>query len=439
MTDAVRRLEQLNPDQFELYFERVTSTKIDAKDQLVDAITRAEDVGLAVRLLKDRRLGFSYTTSLEPEAIRAAVETAFEIAQVMPEDAYAGLQSFGSSVYPEVDTADARGPALPLARKIELAKSLEAACRSADRRVTGVRRATLGERLSEIHLVDSSGEHLQHRSTLYSASITCKAEQDGDSQTGSDFGFSNFLDGLDVAVVGRRAASFACEGLGATQPPTLNCPAVLRNSVVAELIEFLSPSFSAEQIDKGRSMLAGKSGTLVFAEGVTLVDDGLLPGGYATAPFDAEGVPSRRTVLIDGGFVSGALYDGYYARKFGVEPTASAVRGIKSPPSIRFSNLSMRKGRVPASELVAGISSGVLITDLMGMHTANPVTGDFSLGASGILIEGGKLTRPVKGFAVAGNVLELFRKMTDIGDDLRFFGNVGAPSVRVSEIAVGGA
>jgi PmbA protein len=143
-------------------------------------------------------------------------------------------------------------------------------------------------------------------------------------------------------------------------------------------------------------------------------------------------------MLIDGGFLTGTLYDSYYGRKHDKDPTGSSLRGIKSPPSIGYSNLYMPKGKKTFDSLVAGISKGILITDLMGLHTANPVTGDFSLGASGILIEKGKLTRPVRGFAVAGNILELFRRMTDISSDIRFFGRVGAPSVRLSEISVGG-
>jgi PmbA protein len=208
---------------------------------------------------------------------------------------------------------------------------------------------------------------------------------------------------------------------------------------VADLIEFLSSSFSAEEMDKGRSMLAGRVGEQVFAEGITLIDDGLLPGGYATSPFDGEGTPSQETVIIDGGFFSTPLYDLYTARKHGKDPTGSASRGIKSPPGISPSNLYLKKGRKTSNQLLDGITNGILITDLMGVHTANPVTGDFSLGASGILIEKGKLTRPVRGFAVAGNVLEILRRVTDIGDDLRFFGSVGAPSVRISELSLGGS
>src|SRR5262249_3471976 len=129
----------------------------------------------------------------------------------------------------------------------------------------------------------------------------------------------------------------------------------------------------------------------------------------------------------------------YYARKFKTKPTGNSQRGIKSPPSIGYNNLFLEAGNTSFAGLMDGVSKGILITNLMGVHTANPVTGDFSLGASGILMENGKLTRPVRGFAVAGNVLDVFRKITDIGSDIRFFGNTGAPSIRVSEVSVGGA
>jgi PmbA protein len=436
---AIQALERLGADQFELYFERRRATKIESKDLKVDSVSRSEDVGLSVRLIRDRRMGFSYTTSLEKDAIEKAVRTALEVAAFMPEDDNAGFFSFSSAVYPNVDAFDATGLQAPTQRKVELALELEAACRRQDARIKAVRSAAISEVMHEIHLVDSGGEHLTHQQTMFSSSVSAKAEQDGDSQMGGDFGFSNYLDNLDTAAVARQAAQYATELLGAKSAPTMQCPAVLRNSVVAELVEFLSSSFSAEEIDKGRSMLAGKHGQRIFSERVSLVDDGLMPGGYATSPFDGEGIPSSKTLLVDGGMVSGALYDSYYARKLGAEPTGSAQRGIKAPPSIGFSNLYMQPGKHSPEQLLEGISRGILITDLMGVHTANPVTGDFSLGASGILIENGKLTRPCRGFAVAGNVLELFRRMTDISSDLRFFGNVGAPSVRVSELSVGGA
>lgn len=436
---AIKRLEQLNSDQFEIYYEHRTSLKIDSKDQEVESLARAEDSGIAIRLVKDHKLGFSFTTSLKKEAIDRAVETACEVSTLMPEDPYVSLYSFGSSVYPSVDNFDTQGTSLNASEKIKLAKHLEALCRKADSRIQSVRQASISEIISEVHLVDSNGEHIHHKSTGYTANISCKAEADGDSQMGGDFAFSNYLDSLPIDSVALSAAAYAVELLGAGAAPTMKCPAVLRNSVVADLLDFLSASFSMDEIEKGRSILAQKEGQMVFSEKVSLIDDGLLPGGAGTTPFDGEGIPSRKNVLVDGGFISGILCDHYYSKKKGREPTGSASRSIQAPPTISFSNLFLQPGRKKFESLFDGISKGILVTDLMGVHTANPVTGDFSLGASGILIEKGKLTRPVRGFAVAGNVLELFRRITDISNDLKFFGGIGSPSVRLSEISLGGA
>ena len=439
LSNAVKYLERRNPDQFEFYFEHRTSTKIDSKDQQVESLSVASDVGMAIRVISNKRIGFSFTTSLDEPAIERAVNAAIEVARFMPEDEFIGFQDFGQCAYPNVDSYDTAGLRVATAEKVALAKQLEALCRASDKRIQAVRSASVSETDYQVHLIDSHGEHIHHQSTIFSASISCKATEGDDSQMGGDFGFSNYLDQLKIGEVAKRAADNAVELLGAKAAPTLSCPAVFRNDVVADLIEFISASFSAEQIDKGRSMLAGKQGELAFSDQVTMIDDGLLPGGYGTSPFDGEGAPSSRTILVDGGFVRGTLYDGYYARKFKARPSGNAQRGIKSPPTIGFNNLYMEAGQTSFDGLLDGISKGILITNLMGVHTANPVTGDFSLGASGILIENGKLTRPVRGFAVAGNVLDVFKKITDIGSDIRFFGNTGAPSIRVSEISVGGS
>jgi len=439
LLQAIRKLEQINPDQFEIYFQHSKTLRIDSKDQAVDSLTHAEDAGISIRLLKDQRMGFSYTTSLDAQSILQAVDHAYEVASFMPEDPLNGLHSFENFVYPEVDHLDTQGLKLSLEQKIELAQSLERMCRKTDSRIRAVRSASLSETQQKTQIIDSTGEHIEHESTHYTASVSCKAEAHGDQQMGSEFAFSHFIDSLPLESVAQSAAHFAIELLGAQAAPTMKCPAILRNSVVTELLEFLSSSFSAEEIDKKRSMLGGKKGEPLFSDQISIIHDGLLAGGMGTAPFDAEGTPMSKTLLVDQGFIQEFLYDPYYARKLGSSATGCSVRGIKSPPSIGFTNLYISPGRKSYETLLAGISKGILITDLMGVHTANPVTGDFSLGASGILIENGRLGQPVRGFAVAGNVLELFRRVTDVGSDLKFYGKVGAPSLRLSEISVGGS
>jgi len=443
---TLSRLSRGAAASFELYLERRAATRIDARQQKIDTLTRSEDLGLAIRVFKQAksggRMGFSFTTSLDPHAIERAARSAWEIADFMPEDPWNGLTAFdpaGLKKGKGETEIDHEGLASPVDHKISLALDLEARCLAADSRIKNVRAAQLTESLTTVSMLDSKGGRMQYSRTIYSASISCKAEDKGDSRMGGHYGFANRLSQLDLIDVSRQAAINAAELLGAGTAPTLNCPAVLRNDVMADLIDFLSSSFSAEQVDKGRSLISVASlGKKLFSPCITLVDDGLMPGGLGTSPFDGEGTPSTTTELIRSGVASNLLCDLYYARKLSLAATGSSARGIKSPPSISTSNLYLKAGQTEFAALCAGIQKGVLITDLRGLHTANPVTGDFSLGASGFLIEDGKPTRPMSGFAVAGNILDVLSKVELLGSDLKFFGSTGSPSALISEIAIGG-
>lgn len=437
-THALKTLEANRPDQYELFSMRSSSVRIDSKDQKIDSLTRAEDVGLSVRVKKNGRVGFSYTTSLAPQAIEKAVKAALEVALVMPEDPGIELNTFSKIAGTHSAPFDEAGLARPMEDKIQAAMRLEGTCRETDRRVTGVRAASLSEAEYEVHLLNSQGEYRSYANTHYSSSILCKAGDGDEAQMGGDSAFHHEFAMLDIEGTAKRAAGYATELLGARAPKTMACPALIRNGVVADLIDFLGSSFSGEEIEKGRSMLQGKMGTQVFSKKVSIIDDGLLKGGYSARPFDAEGVNSQTTPLVKDGVFQNMLLDTYYGKKFGRASTGNASRGIKAPPTISMTNYYLQAGSKSFEDLVRQVGNGIMITDLMGVHTANPVTGNFSLGASGILIEGGKLTRPVKGFAVAGNVLDLFKNVAEIGSDTRWFGNTGAPSILIPELAVSG-
>jgi PmbA protein len=273
---------------------------------------------------------------------------------------------------------------------------------------------------------------------MFSASLACKAEENGDAQMGYEYVFSPFLSKLDLEFCAKSGAESATELLGATKPTSMKCPAVIRNDVVSDLLDFLSGSFSGDDIEKGKSLLQGKHGEKIFSDIITILDDGLMPGGLATRPFDAEGTASRTTRVVDQGVFKSLLLDRKYAKRFKMSPTGNSSRSVKSPPGISTTNFYLQPGKKSLSELIRDVGDGIMIKNLMGVHTANSVTGNFSLGASGILIQDGKLTKPVKGFAVAGNILSLFREVQALGSDLRFFGSVGAPSLFIPELAVSG-
>jgi PmbA protein len=256
---------------------------------------------------------------------------------------------------------------------------------------------------------------------------------------GWDYGFSTAFAGITIEGIARNAAARAAGLLGARKIPTMRCPAILDSYVATDILEVLAPAFLAENVQKGKSLLAGREGEQLFAACLMIRDDGILPGGMATAPFDGEGAPRRNTVLVKGGVLLGYLYDGYTGCKAGRPSTGNAARGgIKGPPRAGINNFYIENGTAGQSTLADGISRGLLVTSVMGMHTANPISGDFSVGAAGFLIENGVVTSPVKGVAIAGNLMEFFRSVDMVGNDLRFFGAVGAPSLRIASLDVSG-
>jgi PmbA protein len=299
--------------------------------------------------------------------------------------------------------------------KIKRAMDLERLALNADPRVRRVRKAHYGESEYEVWIKNSRGVAGRYRGTSVSCSVSAVAEEGDDSQMGWDFGFSNFFSGIGVETVAANAASKALDLLGARKIPTMRCPVVLDNYVASEILEVLAPSFLADSIQKGKSMLAGRLGKDIFSCVLRIRDDGTLPGGTATAPFDAEGVPQQDTLLVENGCLRAFLYDTYSARKDGTT------------------------GTVSRSEMVRSIDRGVLLTGVMGMHTANPISGDFSVGATGIYIDHGGLSFPVKGIAIAGNILDMFSNVVVVGDDIRFYGGVGSPSLKIGALDISGS
>ncbi|MBM2837407.1 MAG: putative zinc protease PmbA [Deltaproteobacteria bacterium] len=341
--------------------------------------------------------------------------------------------------FPSVSVYDARMKEIPEEEKIERAKALEDSALSFDRRIKRVRKAAYSESEYSVAIVSSRGVDVSHKGTFCSASVSALAEEGAESEMGSDFESVRFYDGLDVKRIGRRAAENAVQLLGGRRIKTVRCPVVLENSVATDFLSVIASSFIADSVQKGKSLFAGKIGVSVGSAILNVFDDGIYPGGVGTAPVDGEGVPRQRTPLIQSGVLKGYLYDTYTATKDRVKSTGNAVRpGIKAPPSCGLTNLYIEKGSLSMDALLSKAGTGLFVTEVMGMHTANPVSGDFSVGASGIWIENGKKAYPVKGVAIAGNIIDILKSVTALGDDLRFFGKIGAPSILISELTVSG-
>jgi PmbA protein len=433
-----RFLKSRSLDGYEIMLGASRNLSLEVKEQKVDSFKCSQPVGGSVRVLKAHGMGFSYSTSLGDSDLSRMVDNAIIGAETQTPDGFNGFPL--PQKYPELPGMfDERLAAVGEGEKIARALLLERLTLGKDSRVKRVRKSSYGESSFEVFIRNSLGLEGGYRGTSVSSSVSAVAEEKGDSQMGWDFGFSTCFSGIDVEVIAKTAAAKATGLLGGRRIATIRCPAVLDNHVATEILEVLAPAFLAEHVQKGKSLLAGRKGECLLAGSLRIIDDGLLKGGMATAPFDGEGVPQQRTVLVEGGVLQGFLYDGYCARKDGVASTGNAARsGVKGQPHMGVSNFFIENGIIPFAELLKKIERGVLITEVMGMHTANPISGDFSVGAAGFFIENGTVAYPIKGIAIAGNILDLFRGVDGVADDLRFFGAVGSPALRLAALDVSG-
>jgi len=401
-------------------------------------------------------MGFSYTTFSNPSPwagpnisgeLDRIIDDAIKSAEATSPDPCFDFAPVPRVLPPPLPIFDETLERISEKIKIKKAKCLEESTRSVDpERIKKVRKASYQEVLSRTMLINSNGLQFSYDNTLASVSVTAVAEESGESEVGWDFDVSHFFSDLDVERTGQSAGSKALERLGGKRIATGVYPVLLRNHVASEFLSLLAHSFLADQVQKGKSPLKGKQGERFFSPLVTIVDDGLYPQGMSTAPIDGEGMPSQQTPLVTRGELSGYLYDRYWANRKNLLSSGSRVgstgnsrrHGIKSPPGIGISNFFIEPGDLGLPKLMENLFQGIVVEDVMGVHTVDPISGDFSLGCSGDWIDRGEKVHPVKSIAVAGNLFELFRKIIGVGKDLRFFGGVGSPSLLVEDLLISG-
>ncbi|MCE9625101.1 MAG: TldD/PmbA family protein, partial [Deltaproteobacteria bacterium] len=376
---------------FELYYERVQSKSYEAKDSAVEAAQGAVQEGLALRIFGDHRVAFGYSTDLRAEGLEVLVESAVAALPWIDPEEDAELAAPLPLSNSDLKNFDSSLDQIPPSRKIETALALEAAAKKVDPRVKHVRSATYEEKILSVELRHSGGLNVSHRRSRCSIGVMSVAEADGEAEGAYEFDSSPFFERLDAEKIGLASARLALSYLGATTPGSRRVPVILDPLVAGEILEVLAGSFQGDSVFKKRSYLEAKLGQSIYSPSLNVYDDSLLPEGAGTAPFDGEGQPSRRLALVENGVIANFLLDTLYGRKLGQKPNGSlARRGIQRPPFISFANLLIPAGLTSDEALFREVGSGILVTETFGMHAANPVTGDFSVGIQGFLIEGGE-------------------------------------------------
>lgn len=435
----LEKLMRLKPNGAEVYLRTSGAFDVEVKEQKVEALDASKNHGIGLRILIDGRMGFGFTSDLGEDAIENLIRTVFSNTKHIKEDRYAAL--------PERDLVDYSNPSIfddELVRltekeRIEKAMILEKASFDYDRRIKKARKASFSIAMYETTILSSKGIKISYKGTSSSVSIMAVAEERGDSQMAYDYSASPFLSRLDIENVGRNAAEKAVEMLGAKRVSSVMVPVILDNGVAAEFLSVIAPALSADSIQKGRSLFAEKLGMNVASPLITIIDDGLLQGGIATAPSDDEGIPMKRKVLIDKGTLKGFFHNTYTARKDGTVSTGNCIRGgFRGIPGVGITNLYINKGEISRDSLIKDLKKGFYIRDAMGVHTANPISGDFSIGVSGLWIENGCYAYPVREAVISGNIIDLMKKIDAVADDIRFYGRIGSPSLRIPDVDISG-
>ena len=413
----------------------------------VETLKESGSRGLGLRVFRGTRSASTSTSDLTPEGIRQLVDGALALAKVTEEDPFTGLPEtcdFGS-LPGDLHLYDDDVYSLPGAERIEWARRAEAAALAADPRNTnsdgGSFEAATGRRV----MANSRGFLGGYRSS-YAGISAAPLAQDANGQMQRDGWWSSArrLADLDSPEsIGKEAARRALRRLGARRVATQRVPIVFAPEVARSLIGSVFEAASGDSIWRGASFLAGKLGEQIGAAGLTIVDDNtmLLPsgmGGFGTSPFDGEGLPSLRTVVVEKGVLSNYLLNTYTARKLKMKSTHNASRGLAGTPGIGCGNLYLEPGTLTPEQIIAEIPAGLYVTGLMGFGV-NTVTGDYSQGATGLWIENGQLTHAVEEITIAGNLAEMLRNVTTIGNDLEFRGAVASPTLRIDGMTIAGS
>lgn len=436
--EAVSRALKGGADQAEAFIRSSRSISVEVKEQSVDSLKSARSFGYSVRVIRNGRLGFSYSTKRDD--VDFVVERALESAGFSDEDACLELPE-GPQERSAVEVFDAEIESLGEDDAVRHVMLLEKSAYETDGRVRRIRKAAGSFTVSETIVVNSRSVAAAYAATACSAQVTAIADERGESQMGWDFGSGRFFRDMAFGEIGGNAAKRAVGLLGARKIDGGKADIILDNSVTVDFLGIFAASLSSEAVQKGRSLLAGKLGKKVVSEGVNLTDSGCVAGRSGSSPVDDEGVASAVTPVVRDGILEKYIYNTYTARKGGVHSTGNAVRSrFSSLPSVGITNLFMEPASendvVPLKDIFRFVDKGLYVMDAMGVHTANPVSGEFSVGVSGLWIEKGNICYPVKEAVISGNILDFFGKVRAVGDDLRFYGNIGGPTVVISDVDV---
>src|ERR1700736_3097710 len=407
----------------------------------VETLKESGSKSIGVRVFFGQRAASTYSSDFSRAGLDRMVKSALELAKITSEDPFGGIPDASQlgSLPGDLDLYHEDVYSLPGPDRIDYARRAEKAALDFDPRIKNSEGGSFDAATGHKVLANSHGFVGEYRRSYCSvAAVPIAQTEAGAMQRDYWFSVARTLKKLDAPEhVGKVAAERTLRRLGARKVKTAHVPVIFDPMVSTSILDHIFEGINGDSVYRGASFLAGKLGQKIAGDQVTVIDDGTMVGGFGTAPFDGEGIPTRRTVVIEYGVLKSYLLNHYTAKKLGLQTTGNAARGLAGTPGIGPGNYFLQPRTKTPKEVIGEVKEGLYVTEFLG-HGANLVTGDYSRGASGLWISGGKLTYPVEEITVAGNLKEMFFNISEIASDLVFRGAMACPTIRIDGLIVGG-
>lgn len=406
----------------------------------VEKISQAGEKRLGLRLFFGNSSASASTSDISKKSIEKLVEDTARMAKVTAQDPHGGLPDAAELAreVPELDLIDQSARGVSVDEKIDIALQAEKTALAYDARITNSEGAEFSNQFGRVLYASSHGFVGEYSGSTFGHSVAPVASHNGAMQR--DYWYSSnrrFAKLESPASVGERAAQRVLRRLGGRKIKTCEAPIVFDPEMAASLLRNLASALSGYSLYKGASFLAGKLGTQIGSDLLTMIDDGTIPAALGSRPFDGEGLPVRKKTVVERGRLQSYLLDTYSGKKLGMASTGNASRSVGESPGVSPANFYLVPGKDSPEQIIGTVKNGLYVTEMIGFGV-NMVTGDYSRGASGLWIENGELAYPVEEITIAGNLKEMLQNIEMIGGDLEMRGRIAAPTIKISQMTIAG-
>jgi PmbA protein len=406
----------------------------------VEKISQAGEKRLGLRLFFGHSSASASTSDISKKSIEKLVEDTARMARVTAQDPHGGLPDAGELAreLPQLDLIDEPARSVSVDEKIDIALQAEKSALAYDARITNSEGAEFSNQFGRVIYANSHGFAGEYSGSTFGHSVSPVASQNGSMQR--DYWYSSnrkFAKLESPASVGEKAARRVLRRLGGCKIKTCEAPIVFDPEMAASLLRNLASALSGYSLYKGASFLAGKLGTQIGSDLLTVIDDGTIPGALGSRPFDGEGLPLRKKSVVEKGRLQSYLLDTYSGKKLGMASTGNASRSVGESPGVSPANFYLVPGTNSPEQIIATVKQGLYVTEMIGFGV-NMVTGDYSRGAAGLWIENGELAYPVEEITIAGNLKEMFHNIEMVGSDLELRGRIASPTIKISQMTIAG-